>query len=104
VSPPEVKEHFPTTPYILIGMKSDLHDQFSQYLDEYRSKGWEPVAASKPEEMKKAIDAQAYIECSARFQSNRKEVFETAIKVVIHPPSSSPVQTESTKEKCCNIA
>jgi Ras-related C3 botulinum toxin substrate 1 len=101
---PEVKEHCPTTSYILVGMKSDLRDQSSQHADEYRSKGWEPVAASKAEEMKKAIGAQAYIECSARIQYNLKEVFEIAITVVLHPPSSNPVQTESTKKTWCNIA
>jgi Ras-related C3 botulinum toxin substrate 1 len=42
--------------------------------------------------MKKAINAQAYIECSARIQYNLKEVFETAIKVVLHPPSAASVK------------
>jgi small GTP-binding protein len=31
---PEVKEHCPTCPYILVGMKSDLRDQFSQNAEE----------------------------------------------------------------------
>jgi Ras-related C3 botulinum toxin substrate 1 len=85
-------------------MKSDLRDEFSQQVDEYMSKGWEPVAASKAEEMKKAIGAQTYIECSARIQYNLRNVFETAIKVVLHPPSSNPVPTESIQKNCCNIA
>jgi GTPase SAR1 family protein len=38
------------------------------------------------EEMKKVINAQAYVECSPRVQYNLNEVFETAIKVVLHPP------------------
>jgi small GTP-binding protein len=91
---PEVKEHCPTTPYILVGMKSDLRDQFAQHADEYRSKGWEPVSSSKAEDMKKCINAQAYIECSARIQYNLKEVFEAAIKVVLHPPSANPEKVE----------
>jgi small GTP-binding protein len=101
---PEVKQHCPTTPYILVGMKSDLRDQFAQHADEYQSKGWEPVAASKAEEMKKAIGAHAYIECSARMQYNLKEVFEAAIKVVLHPPSAAPVQSQRRKDGCCNVA
>jgi small GTP-binding protein len=101
---PEVKEHCPTTPYILVGMKSDLRDQFTQHTDEYRSKGLEPVAASKAEEMKRVIGAQTYIECSARIQYNLKEVFEAAIKVVLHPPSAEPVQSEVTQHACCCVA
>jgi Ras-related C3 botulinum toxin substrate 1 len=85
---PEIKEHCPTTPYILVGMKSDLRDEFSQHADDFRAKGWEPVSVSKAEDMKKAIKAQSYIECSAKIQYNLKEVFEAAIKVVLHPPSA----------------
>jgi small GTP-binding protein len=100
---PEVKEHCPTTPYILVGMKSDLRDQFGQHADEYKSKGMEPVPSSKGEEMKKVIGAQAYLECSARLQYNLKEVFEQAIKVVLHPPSASPAKKEPKAKKggCC---
>jgi small GTP-binding protein len=102
---PEVKEHCPNTPYILVGMKSDLRDQFSQHAEEYKSKGWEPVPASKAEEMKKAINAQAYIECSARIQYNLKEVFETAIKVVLHPPSATPATVQKDAGgNCCEVA
>jgi small GTP-binding protein len=102
---PEVKEHCPNTPYILVGMKSDLRDQFPQHADEYKTKGWEPVATSKAEEMKKAINAQGYIECSARIQYNLKEVFETAIKVVLHPPSAAPAKVEKASGGgCCEVA
>ena len=101
---PEVKEHCPQTPYILVGMKSDLRDQFSQHADEYRQKGMEPVASQKGEEMKKTIGAQDYIECSARMQYNLKEVFESAIKVVLHPPSAN-TSAKPPKEggDCCEL-
>jgi Ras-related C3 botulinum toxin substrate 1 len=48
--------------------------------------------------MKRAINAQAYIECSAKLQLNVKEIFETAIRVVLH--SQPPVQGD----KGCEIA
>jgi Ras-related C3 botulinum toxin substrate 1 len=59
--------------------------------------------------MKKAINAQAYIECSARIQYNLKEVFETAIKVVLHPPSAAPVKESDGGGggicgNCCEVA
>jgi small GTP-binding protein len=102
---PEVKQHCPTTPYILVGMKSDLRDQFGQHADEYKSKGWDPVSTSKGEEMKKVINAQAYLECSARIQYNLKEVFEAAIKVVLHPPAAISTKVDSASDgHCCQVA
>jgi Ras-related C3 botulinum toxin substrate 1 len=86
---PEVKEHCPTTPYIIVGMKSDLRDIVAANPDEWKAKGMEPVAQSKGEDMKKAIKARAYIECSAKMQINLKEVFEQAIKVVLHPEEAA---------------
>jgi GTPase SAR1 family protein len=56
-------------------------------MDEYRANGLEPISTSKEEKMKKAIGAHAYIECSARFLDNVKEIFETAIRTVLHSPS-----------------
>jgi small GTP-binding protein len=101
---PEIKEHCPTTPYLLVGMKSDLRDQFGQDTEEYRRKGWESVPSSEGEEMKNVIGAQAYIECSARIQHNLKEVFETAIKVVLHPQSTMPAQPQTAQGGCCSVA
>jgi small GTP-binding protein len=102
---PEIKEHCPTTPYILIGMKSDLRDQFSEHMDDFKSKGWDPVTTSKAEDMKKTIKAQSYIECSAKVQYNLKEVFEAAIKVVLHLPSADLINIDKNGEgSCCVVA
>jgi Ras-related C3 botulinum toxin substrate 1 len=49
--------------------------------------------------MKKAIKAQSYIECSAKIQYNLKEVFEAAIKVVLHPPSAVLEKADKPKKK-----
>jgi Ras-related C3 botulinum toxin substrate 1 len=101
---PGFKEHCLTTSYSLVGMKSDLRDQFGHHADKYRSKGMEPVPVGKGEEMKKAVGAQIYIECSARLQYNIKEVFESAIKVVLHPPSAAPAGGQKNQPEgkgCC---
>jgi Ras-related C3 botulinum toxin substrate 1 len=69
----------------------------------------EPIQSSKGEDMKKTIGAQAYIECSARLQYNLKEVFEGAIKVVLHPPSAAgPAGKKGAKDDaggggCCEL-
>jgi Ras-related C3 botulinum toxin substrate 1 len=102
---PEVKEHCPNTPYILVGMKSDLRDIVAANPEEWKSKGMEPVPQSKGEDMKKVINAQAYIECSAKMQINLKEVFEQAIKVVLHPPAANTGKEQSNEGGggCCEL-
>jgi Ras-related C3 botulinum toxin substrate 1 len=100
---PEIKEHYPTTPYILVGMKSDLREQFAQHVDEYRNRGWEPVSRSKAEDMKRSIGAHGYIECSTKFGYNLNEVFDAAIKVVLHRASSERVRSETSEGGCCNV-
>jgi small GTP-binding protein len=102
---PEIKEYCPNVPYILVGMKSDLRDTVSQRPDEFKSKGMQPVASSQGEAMQKVIKAQKYIECSARTQYHMKEVFEEAIKVVLHPPVQETSQVEPERRKtCCQVA
>ena len=99
---PEVKEHCPNTPYILVGMKSDLRDEFPQHADEFKSKGWEAVPKEKGEEMKRKIAAQDYVECSALKQFHLKEVFESAVKVVLHPPTQQKqADSKKTENSCC---
>jgi Ras-related C3 botulinum toxin substrate 1 len=65
----------------------------------------EPVPSQKGEDMKKVIGARAYIECSARMQYNLKEVFESAIKVVLHPPQAMQTKAKDAKAKggCCAL-
>jgi small GTP-binding protein len=95
---PEVTKHCPDTPYILVGTKSDLRDEFAQHPNEYASKGLEPVPTSKGEEMKKAIKAQRYIECSARIDYNVTEAFEAAVRLVLPP------QQDKSDAKRCEVA
>ena len=82
---PEIIEHCPETPFILVGMKCDLRDEFEEHADEFKQKGMEPIPQTRGEQMKKQIGARAYVECSALKQYHLKEVFDEAIKVVLHP-------------------
>jgi GTPase SAR1 family protein len=55
--------------------------------------------------MQKIIKAQQYLECSARIQYHMKEVFEEAIKIVLHPPIAEVKNIETIhKWNCCEIA
>jgi GTPase SAR1 family protein len=85
-------------------MKSDRRDQFGQHANKYKSKGMESVLSSKGEEMKKIINAQAYIECSARTQYNLQEVFQQTIKVILHLPLTNPMKEEEVQGHCCQVA
>jgi hypothetical protein len=82
----ELNEHFPNTLCILVSMKSDLRDLVSKTSSDLKSKGMGEVA-SNGEAMKKTTKAQVYIECSAMTQYNLRQVFDAAIKVVLHPPA-----------------
>jgi GTPase SAR1 family protein len=102
---PELNEHCPTTPYILVGTKSDLRDACAQQTDELKSRGMEAVATWKIEEMKKRIKAQAYIECSAKTQYNVREVFEEVTKVVLRLRRSDAKNDKVTGGgDCCEVA
>jgi GTPase SAR1 family protein len=81
---PEIKEHCPATPYILVGMNCDLREVVAANPAEWKEKEMEAIPESEGEKMKAKIGANAYLECSAKMQINTKEIFETAIKVVIH--------------------
>ncbi|KAH0795533.1 Ras-related C3 botulinum toxin substrate 1 [Histomonas meleagridis] len=100
---PEVKEHCPTTPYILVGMKCDLRDEFEEHAEELKSKGMEPISTSTGEEMKAKIGAYDYVECSALKQYHLKEVFESAIKIVLHPPAAAAPAKKSSDGGCCEM-
>jgi Ras-related C3 botulinum toxin substrate 1 len=86
---PEIKQHCEDNRYILVGMKSDLRPIVAVNPADWRVKGMEAVPQARGESMKRDINAQAYIECSAKMQTNLKEVFETAIKVVLHQPKKT---------------
>lgn len=100
---PEVHQYCPGVPLVLVGTKSDLRDQFEQRADEYRKNGMEPVYSQTGENMKSAINAAAYVECSAKMQTNLKEIFETAIRVVINPPSQKAESKPPKDTNCCEL-
>ncbi|OIW20578.1 hypothetical protein TanjilG_15383 [Lupinus angustifolius] len=51
--------------------------------------------SKKGEELKKAIGAALYLECSSKTQQNVKAVFDAAIKVVLQPPKPKKKRKKS---------
>ena len=99
---PELKENCPDTPYILVGLKKDLRDDFETHSDEFKSKGMEPIPTSKGEDLKDKIKAQSYIECSAYKQTNMREVFDTAIRAAIYKTNNDKIDdTKKNENSCC---
>ncbi|OIW21006.1 hypothetical protein TanjilG_27351 [Lupinus angustifolius] len=87
---PELRHYAPTVPIVLVGTKLDLREE-RQYLIDHP--GATPITTAQAiikswqgEELKKAIGAAVYLECSSKTQQNVKAVFDAAIKVVLQPP------------------
>ncbi len=76
--------HFcPDVPYLLVGTKLDLRDD-SQTLEKLRASGQTAVSTQRGEELAKKIKAVKYLECSAKTETNLKNVFDDAVKSVLY--------------------
>jgi small GTP-binding protein len=83
---PEIQQHCPKAPFILVGTKSDMR---ASYPDSVTS----AVATKVCNEFK----GQKYMECSARTQEGLKQVFDSAIQCVI---TNRNLQKQGTWFKC----
>jgi Ras-related C3 botulinum toxin substrate 1 len=81
---PEIRLHCPGTPFLIIATKSDLAND-ERFLGETVS--WE-----EGRKLAAKVGANKFMECSALTQKGLKEVFDEAIRVVLHP---APVQQRS---------
>jgi len=103
---PEIQEHAPDTPMILVGTKADLRGK-PEAVASLKEHNQEPITYEQGEKMMKAIGAKRYLECSAISQEGLSKVFEEAVKVILFPspeeekhtpPVGKPSKTD--KEKC----
>ncbi|KAH0871716.1 hypothetical protein HID58_078738 [Brassica napus] len=95
---PELKHYAPGVPIVLVGTKLDLRDDKQFFIDH---PGAVPITTAQGEELKKLIEAPAYIECSSKSQENVKGVFDAAIRVVLQPPKQK--KKKSKAQKACSI-
>ncbi|KAJ8764566.1 hypothetical protein K2173_006306 [Erythroxylum novogranatense] len=94
---PELKHYAPGVPIVLIGTKLDLRDDKQFFIDH---PGAVPITTAQGEELRKLINAPAYIECSSKTQENVKAVFDAAIRVVLQPPKQ---KKKKSKARACSI-
>merc|ERR1719273_45595 len=79
---PEITQHAPDVPIILVGTKSDLrNDQEMQ--SELSRKGLKCVSAQEAQAMANEVGAVKYLECSALTQEGLKVVFDEAIRAAL---------------------
>jgi len=111
---PELAEHCPNTPILLIGTKLDLRDD-PQTIEKLKNEKTAPITREQGLDMMKKIAAATYVECSALTQKGLREVFDEATRLVIKgvPDGSgasssnqgpSVVQNDASKKKnagCC---
>ena len=86
---PEIKHHCQNTPILLVGTKLDLRD--AEFDDKF--KGLYQAEASA---LASEIGAVKYLECSAMTQVGLNEIFDEAIRVVLHQRHDK----SSKKRKC----
>ena len=98
---PEMKEHCRDAPFVLVGLKSDLRDEYEKDPSKCQV-GESPIPTSKGNAVAESLKAASYIECSALKQYNLNEVFQVAIRTAIHPPVTS-TETKPSEGGCCGI-
>jgi len=96
---PEITQHCPNTPKILVGTKLDMRED-KETLDRLAEKKLSPVTTDQGNALAKEIKAVKYMECSALTQKGLKDVFDEAIRAVIAPPNKPK---ERKKNPCAII-
>ena len=89
---PELQRHAPKVPYILVGTKKDVKENYIHQLELIRREGecnrredllQSVVTTARGAELARSIGAKNFVECSAMYRDGTREVFETAAKVAL---------------------
>jgi len=88
---PEINNHCPGTPVVLVGTKADLRDD-PQTLKQLSERNTKMVSSDDAEALRQEIKAVTYVECSALTQDGLKNVFDEAIRAALAPkkPTNTP--------------
>ncbi|XP_016111723.1 rho-related GTP-binding protein RhoG-like [Sinocyclocheilus grahami] len=86
---PEVSEHCPNVPILLVGTKKDLRDD-PEVLKKLKEKNLSVVSQQQGVALARQIQASKYMECSALSQDGVKEVFTEAVHAFLNPKSQAP--------------
>ena len=100
---PEIREFCPDAPFVLIGTKSDLRDEWDTIPDSQKDPKGRPISYDEGMEFANKIGAAKYVECSAFKSKNVGEVFDETVRVALNPPKTNKGKKESTDGGCCRI-
>ena len=84
----EAREKCPGVPVILVGLKKDLRDD-PIVQEEMRKKGLSFVTKRQGEDIKDAVGARKYLECSSLTGDGVDDVFEAATRAAMIAGDSS---------------
>ena len=92
---PEIQHYAPTTPFIIVGTKSDLREDMDVVM-QLKENGEVPKTPEDGKALADELEAAGYLECSALTQEGLKDVFDEAIRCAIkHQKPPAP-----KKKKC----
>ncbi|KAL8705072.1 MAG: hypothetical protein Q9201_001798 [Fulgogasparrea decipioides] len=93
---PEVLHFCPTTPLILVGLKSDLRTK-RVCIDLLKTQGLTPVTSEQGQRVAKQMGA-IYVECSSKEMKGVDEVFELAVNTAVGQEIAMKQQRESRQD------
>ncbi len=82
---PEIKHHCPSTPFFVVGLKTDLRSD-AETIKLVEGKGSKILTPEDGDELAKRVGANQYIECSAKLDEGLKLLFDEAIRCAISTP------------------
>ncbi|XP_076805766.1 uncharacterized protein LOC143449441 isoform X2 [Clavelina lepadiformis] len=94
---PEIQEHCPNTPFIVVGTEIDLRHNKDK-LDELSKQDWEPLDRNLCRTVANTVGAFDYVECSAK---TREGIDDLVYKIFAAAYGSSARKTR--RKKACSI-
>jgi Ras family protein A len=88
---PEVLHFCPTTPLMLLGLKSDLRNK-KNCIELLKTQGLTPVTPDQGEVVAKKMGA-LYMECSSKEQDGVEEIFDMAVTMAVGDEYKSPAES-----------
>jgi Ras family protein A len=88
---PEVLHFCPTTPIMLLGLKSDLRNK-RNCIELLKTQGLTPVTPEQGRAVAKKMGAM-YMECSSKEQDGVEDIFDMAVTMAVGDEHKTPEET-----------
>ena len=92
---PEVLHFCPTTPIMLLGLKSDLRNK-KNCIELLKTQGLTPVTPEQGRAVAKKMGAM-YMECSSKEQDGVEEIFDMAVTMAVGDEHIAPEETRAPR-------